>query len=350
MSERIHALAQRLFGKATIEECNLDEMKSLAQRYPYFAPAQFILLEKLKQVGSDEYSPQLQKAILYYHNPLEFQYFISSDRFYTNVSFDEEAVLEDPQADNESLDEEELFTGYGLPLENTIDTRVQSPDSGIGSTHQAEYVQEPGWTVHEHQLTNKSDTPVESEIVKEGQDATINDQPRMDQFHDTTPSHTVPVEEEPVTENAENVQGQQLPSPIQHPQLQTSASSSAPLAFEPYHTVDYFASQGIKLSQEEIPKDKLGKQLKSFTEWLRTMKRLPATQINKTADTGSEMKVQHMAEDSIHESDVWTEAMAEVWIKQGNRQKAIEVYNKLVLLNPSKRAYFATKIENLKHI
>src|SRR5215204_1960371 len=93
MSERIHALAQRLFGKATIEECNLDEVKSLAQRYPYFAPAQFILLEKLKQIGSDEYSPQLQKAILYYHNPLEFQYFISSDRFYTEISFDDENRL-----------------------------------------------------------------------------------------------------------------------------------------------------------------------------------------------------------------------------------------------------------------
>jgi hypothetical protein len=40
--------------------------------------------------------------------------------------------------------------------------------------------------------------------------------------------------------------------------------------------------------------------------------------------------------------------MAEVWSKQGNTQKAIEVLTKLSLLNPSKKAYFATKIENLK--
>jgi hypothetical protein len=45
---------------------------------------------------------------------------------------------------------------------------------------------------------------------------------------------------------------------------------------------------------------------------------------------------------------VLTEAMAEVWIKQGNKQKAIETYNKLGLLNPSKKAYFAGLIENLK--
>ena len=44
------------------------------------------------------------------------------------------------------------------------------------------------------------------------------------------------------------------------------------LSFGAYYTIDYFASQGIKVSQEENPKDKFGKQLKSFTDWLKTMK------------------------------------------------------------------------------
>ena len=65
-------------------------------------------------------------------------------------------------------------------------------------------------------------------------------------------------------------------------------------------------------------------------------------------DSSTESKVQHLAEDSVHRSDVVTEAMAEVWIKQGNKEKAIETYNKLGLLNPSKKAYFAGLIENLK--
>jgi hypothetical protein len=78
------------------------------------------------------------------------------------------------------------------------------------------------------------------------------------------------------------------------------------------------------------------------------MKRLPATEIQKEIDPSTETKVQHLAEDSVHQSEVVTEAMAEVWIKQGNREKAIETYNKLGLLNPSKKAYFAGLIENLK--
>src|SRR5215217_4077648 len=96
MSERIHVLAQQLFGRSSVEECDLQEIKDLAQRYPYFAPVQFLLLEKLKQENSPDYHAQLQKAVLYYHNPLEFEYFISSGRFYT----DEEISIE-PQPANE---------------------------------------------------------------------------------------------------------------------------------------------------------------------------------------------------------------------------------------------------------
>jgi hypothetical protein len=121
------------------------------------------------------------------------------------------------------------------------------------------------------------------------------------------------------------------------------------LTFEPYHTVDYFASQGIKFVPEEKPADRFGQQLKSFTEWLKTMKRLPETERAKIPDVALEEKVQELADHSISEGDVVTETMAEVWLKQGNKEKAIETYNKLSLLNPSKSAYFASLVEQLKN-
>ena len=55
-----------------------------------------------------------------------------------------------------------------------------------------------------------------------------------------------------------------------------------------------------------------------------------------------------MAEHSLEEKEIITEAMAEVWAKQGNAQKAIELYTKLSLQEPAKSAYFAAKIEQLK--
>ena len=58
--------------------------------------------------------------------------------------------------------------------------------------------------------------------------------------------------------------------------------------------------------------------------------------------------IQTLAEKSNTEDEVLTEAMAEVLIQQGKAEKAIDVYKKLSLLSPSKNAYFAAKIDQLK--
>lgn len=350
MSERIHALAQRLFGKAGIEECRLEEIQELVNRYPYFAPAQFLLLEKLKQEGSEEYQRQLQKSILYYHNPLGFQYFISSERFYTDDSFiNEEEQPLIPGKNEIFISEENLDTPRAVEEVNEAETGLESSEEindaedvhyPYGSEIFSESVEESTEEVNEPISDTGIETTGEQPIIKEN----VEDEFQGEYINPGTNPKPM-VEETQVTPAAET----ELNTPLQIPSLKVELPvNENQVTFEPFHTVDYFASQGIKLSQEEMPKDKFGKQLKSFTEWLKTMKRLPATQITAAVDNNTETKVQHLAEDSIHESDVWTEAMAEVWEKQGNKQKAIETYNKLSLLNPSKKPYFAAKIENLK--
>jgi hypothetical protein len=302
MSERIQVLAQQILGKSSIDECGLQEVKDLAERFPYFAPAQFLLLEKLKRENAPDYPAQLRKAVLYYHNPLEFEYFISSNRFEAGSGLEE---IEQPYVRQEHK-EEKTFEPAVLP---------------------------------EKEISNE--IPVETEPVKEFMDEPV------------VPETDV---EDPISEESQAMDekmAESIERVLQHEEEQMKApvaDTNNELVFEPYHTVDYFASQGIKLSQEEaVPKDRFSKQLKSFTEWLKTMKRLPESEISKNTDASSESKIQHLAEDSVHDANVVTEAMAEVWIKQGNKEKAIETYNKLGLLNPSKKAYFAGLIENLKH-
>ena len=78
------------------------------------------------------------------------------------------------------------------------------------------------------------------------------------------------------------------------------------------------------------------------------MKRLPAGETSTTEEPLAEKKVEQMAEHSIKEREIITVAMAEVWEKQGNKAKAIDIYSKLSLLEPSKSPYFAAKIEELK--
>ncbi len=130
-------------------------------------------------------------------------------------------------------------------------------------------------------------------------------------------------------------------------------SEAIPLAenieipLEPFYAVDYFASQGIRL-REEDQQDQLGKKLKSFTEWLKSMKKVHPEKSKEQMDEKTEASIKSDAEQSNDKADVLTETMAEVFIKQGLTQKAVEVYEKLSLLDPVKSATFAAKISELK--
>ncbi len=148
--------------------------------------------------------------------------------------------------------------------------------------------------------------------------------------------------EETITESPINYQ----PSTINQPVFDAKKAES--IVFEPYHMIDYFASQGINLIIEDHPTDQFGRQLKSFTNWLKVMKRLPGqTVIEKTDDREAE-RIRRFAASSIEERDILTETMAEVLAKQGMYENAIALYQKLSLIYPPKSAYFASRIEQLK--
>ena len=158
----------------------------------------------------------------------------------------------------------------------------------------------------------------------------------------------VDIATEPVTENEAEINVTEAASLVEIKNIHVENRTADILSIEPKHTVDYIASQGIKLSQEEATKDRFGKQLKSFTEWLKTMKKLPVNEQAKPLDIRAEQAVENLAAHSVETEEIYTETMAEVWLRQGNKEKAIEIFSKLSLLNPSKRAYFAAKIDSLK--
>jgi hypothetical protein len=298
MSRSIHTIARHFLNRDSLDQCSVEEIRDLADKHPYTSAIQFLLLEKLRMTDPGAYQTQVQKSILYYHDPVGFQYILDPSRFITELQEEKNNGVQPEISENIPSS----FSTQSIPAEN--------PDAEVSKEDEPEIISQP--------------EPVEEPAV----------------FTD----HVQVKQEEPVSREENHVQEISI-----KPIIPKEAPTENDLVFEPYHTVDYFASQGIKLSQEEFSKDKFGKQLKSFTEWLKSMKRLPENQVTPAVDSRTEDKVQHLAEDSIHQSDVYTEAMADVWVKQGNKAKAIEVYNKLSLINPSKKAYFATQIENLKH-
>ncbi|PUZ22529.1 hypothetical protein GA0116948_109128 [Chitinophaga costaii] len=135
------------------------------------------------------------------------------------------------------------------------------------------------------------------------------------------------------------------------------------LTFQPLYTDDYFAYKKLQEPQEaETMSEKGQHEMKSFTNWLRTMKDSFAEKNKKDwyheqlhrlyeeeEESGISERVEKMALRSITlDDDIVSETLAEIWAKQRQHQKAIQIYKKLSLLNPGKSAYFAQKINELQ--
>ncbi len=111
---------------------------------------------------------------------------------------------------------------------------------------------------------------------------------------------------------------------------------------------DYFGAQGIEIDLSKVPQDKFTQQLKSFTAWLKVLKQTDEGHQAPEIAVEQEKIIAEIAEKANKAEDVITESMAEIWVKQGNKRKAIDTYSKLSFIFPEKSVYFASRIEQLK--
>jgi hypothetical protein len=144
---------------------------------------------------------------------------------------------------------------------------------------------------------------------------------------------------------------------------------------QPLFVDNYFQHQGIEVSDEipeEIDESEAEKSLMvmmGFDEWLLFLKKKNEAKKSEEEDKamlrsmwqreklaaamGEEddnipEAVFEMAINSIDKQDIMvSEPLAEIHVKQGRFDKAIEIYRKLSLQNPEKKTYFAAKINHL---
>jgi tetratricopeptide (TPR) repeat protein len=149
---------------------------------------------------------------------------------------------------------------------------------------------------------------------------------------------------------------------------------------QPIYTEDYFLHQGVEVSSDMPDADELHQQTEeekekslmvvmSFAEWLthfktKSQKEKEEEQDQKALKTMWQKEklaaameeeneeipedVFEMAVNSItQEEGLVSESLAEIHVKQGKYDKAIDMYRKLSLRNPQKNAYFARRIEEI---
>lgn len=310
MQQHIQSIVQHFFQKNSLYDVAEADLQQFTNDYPYAIIGQFLLAEKMRHENQEAFHDQALRTSLYFNNPA-WLYWQLQEHPDANLEGLKAAIT---MTDEPELEHEKVVVAHTGPASGDI-TAIENKAS----------VETPS--------LNLSDPAVEHK-------AAIASQPVV------AKTQTEQKTAEEKTENKE-----EAPSAV----ALAEAAATAPqpvineIGFDPYHTIDYFASQGIKLKLEELAKDKLGQQLKSFTEWLRSMKRVGPAAINGAAlDDTTHQTIQNIADTSIEGKDIVTEAMAEVWVKQGNYRKAIAIYEKLSLQNPVKSPYFADRIQQLK--
>jgi hypothetical protein len=305
MNMYINQLVKSLFKKESLEHCSLQEVQSFADSNPHFGAAQLLLTKKLKTEKPEQYNQQLQKTFLFFHNPLWVEQLMNDTGSAT--------IIANPDT---AINVQENKVSNNAPHEVMVEPLAQTPIT----------TKAPELTTTDGSIP----TAISNSI-------SIDTRAEM-------------LDEKDISTKATEIDNTELPTTDSHlltlsPKIETENSE---LTFEPYHTVDYFAALGIKLKQDEKPVDKFGQQVKSFTDWLKVLRKTPTSAITQHINPVSEKKVEQMAQHSLTEKEIITEAMAEVWAKQGNTQKAIALYTKLSLQEPDKSVYFASLIEELK--
>lgn len=295
-----------LTGKLALNHAGFDLLQKLADESPYFAPAQFLLTAGLKkQAGYEQWMKSAQKTNLYFTNPLWLQYQLENIHM---SSFKEDANVE--------LKAKELFSNQPQKQANKAVDAVR------------EEMRMPS-TLENTQEDTDYDEPVPDEYVEEKDAST-----------------------EPLSDETEakisGILSNQL-ADFKKP-LKEDAVLDIDTEQKKLHTIDYFASQGIKVDLSAIPQDKLTTHLLKFTDWLKQVKTANQQPTDLGTNLEMEKAVAETAKNSNQIREIVTESMADVLVKQGQADKAIQLYIKLSFLNPEKSSYFAAKIEQLKGI
>jgi tetratricopeptide (TPR) repeat protein len=100
-----------------------------------------------------------------------------------------------------------------------------------------------------------------------------------------------------------------------------------------------------EIDKREIRKIKQNEIIENF---IKAEPRISAAQAK---DKGVEMSAEDLSEKTVDTATGFvSENLANIMVKQGKIDKAIDIYEKLILKYPQKNAYFAAKIEGLKNL
>jgi hypothetical protein len=371
-------MALAVFNKQNSDQLTVEEIDQVINRYPYFAVLHYLKAGKLMIEQAPDANAYAAKAALFFPNPHWFNQKLRHEEVIhaghrealaelmitttdaALIASQEE--LSKPGAGNQQDEDVEYDSKRMFEEDEANDTgdyheeRIAHPDEGLASEGlQIDSAASQQWSQEDiaqpHTGLNISlNDEIQGEATPTG-DFPDAENRNGDALADLIAPEPLPDGRSPLEStwqpvgavgSEEDAAGVPVPD--------GTAETDAIIPIEPLYTIDYFASQGIKLPVEDVPGDQLAVKLRSFTEWLKSMKRIQPEKMDRQLDQETEKQIRQTAEHSNENMDLYTESLAEVYRKQGLDDKAVGVYQKLSLLDPAKSAYFAARIREIKEI
>nr|MBP6687678.1 hypothetical protein [Lacibacter sp.] len=271
-----------------LKETTVADLEMMAYQYPWFGTAQLLLAAKQKQTGVLTADQQVQKAMIYFNQPswlgTQLNRFITAEPISVTAIKETEALHEIDETDA-ALDAVAMIEAEDI--RDKKDNNVLT-DASLDAEYvlKADADKEADQFIKELDIEEQAEAMIEADAQREVADFMSNADAEM--AADATIDAELAKEEFIKTEE---------PAAVEEKPVFT---------FEPFHTVDYFASQGIKMREEKIEGDKLDKQVKSFTQWLRSMKKIYVEE-QKELGLTEEKDVLAIATESNQQTEVMTE-------------------------------------------
>lgn len=355
MNPLLQKTLQHLTGENQIEQVSEETLRQLVQQFPFLGPARLLLAYKTKGARDHHHSKENnQLAALYFCNQHWLHYLLNDE---APQEITHQPVFSFPS--NNLVVPDEL--PVGAPTMRLASLTATPPsDTPVETASFETTVEVP--TLEAYKAMMDGNTPPNTPPPPSPA-ASEETKPIVLESKENIAPPTIAPEEPEHNPFLEKVQSKQQSSEedannkiaaILQAQLeafkQPVAENESIVTPQAHHMVDYFESQGIKIDLTQIPQDKLTAKLRKFTDWLRQMKNHNPNPVDLGTDPALETAVSAIAQTSNEMKEVVTETMADVLLKQGQVDKAIQLYIKLSFLNPEKSAYFAAKIQELKGI
>ena len=310
-----HELNHFLKDPSKIDKYKLDELLGIVKRYPYFHSGRILLAKRSIELKHPNARQRLRLAALYVADRNYFKKYLSKKTFHSHIN------TQRPNAGYSPLSKQQIPTPVRPP--SKIDKLIEELNSDINNVIksrtkffeiQKKIEEEDAVSSALEKVHHSPSTPFaeEDDTTKDREEnPTYLDPPPVLETDDFSEKHE---EEKTITENVSNEKEE-----------------------EPdFQNVDI---------PEEFPKSDNKKRQDQSEIIDKFIKDSPSIKFkNKNKETETDLT----SSSSEWNNDLISEHLAEIYLGQGNKQRAIHIYQELCLKFPEKKPYFADIISNLK--